>query len=123
MSNSNDSLSKVVINWYPGHMAKTKKQIINDSWNIVLNIEPDLILVFFMSFIFYIEDMENIESKGCLDNSYLKTLDEDERKFIITLLLNIQTKLINHSYDFDEDERELLMKMVLLKLKDITLPG
>ena len=50
-----------------------------------------------MSFIFYIEDMEYIESKGCLDNSYLKTLDEDER--------------------------ELLMKMVLLKLKDITLPG
>ena len=76
-----------------------------------------------MSFIFYIEDMENIESKGCLDNSYLKTLDEDERKFIITLFFNIQTKLINHSYDFDEDERELLMKMVLLKLKDITLPG
>lgn len=82
-----------------------------------------MILVFFVSFIFYIEDMENIESKGCLDNSYLKTLDEDERKFIITLLLNIQTKLINHSTDFDEDERELLMKMVLLKLKDITLPG
>ena len=82
-----------------------------------------MILVFFVSFIFYIEDMENIESKGCLDNSYLKTLDEDERKFIITLLLNIQTKLINRSYDFDEDERELLMKMVLLKLKDITLPG
>ena len=82
-----------------------------------------MILVFFVSFIFYIEDMENIESKGCLDNSYLKTLDEDERKFIITLLFNIQTKLINHSYDFDEDERELLMKMVLLKLKDITLPG
>ena len=82
-----------------------------------------MILIFFVSFIFYIEDMENIESKGCLDNSYLKTLDEDERKFIITLLLNIQTKLINHSSDFDEDERELLMKMVLLKLKDITLPG
>ena len=82
-----------------------------------------MILVFFVSFIFYIEDMENIESKGCLDNSYLKTLDEDERKFIITLLLNIQTKLIIHSPDFDEDERELLMKMVLLKLKDITLPG
>lgn len=82
-----------------------------------------MILVFFVSFIFYIEDMENIESKGCLDNSYLKTLDEDERKFIITLLLNIQAKLINHSPDFDEDERELLMKMVLLKLKDITLPG
>ena len=76
-----------------------------------------------MSFIFYIEDMENIESKGCLDNSYLKTLDEDERKFIITLLINIHTKLINHSYDFDEDERELLMKMVLLKLRDLTLPG
>ena len=82
-----------------------------------------MILVFFVSFISYIEDMENIESKGCLDNSYLKTLDEDERKFIITLLLNIQTKLINHSPDFDEDERELLMKMVLLKLKDIALPG
>ena len=27
MSNSNDSLSKVVINWYPGHMAKTKRLI------------------------------------------------------------------------------------------------
>ena len=67
--------------------------------------------------------MENIISKGCLDNAYVKTLDVDERKFIITLLLNIQTKLINHSSDFDEDERELLMKMVLLKLKDITLPG
>ena len=24
------SLSKVVINWYPGHMAKTKRQIIED---------------------------------------------------------------------------------------------
>lgn len=69
-----------------------------------------------MSFIFYIEDMENTISKGCLDNSYLKTLDEDERKFIITLLLNIQTKLINHSFDFDEDEREMMMKMVILKL-------
>ena len=75
-----------------------------------------MILVFFVSFIFYIEDMENIESKGCLDNSYLKTLDEDEIKFIITSLLNIQTKLINHSPDFDEDERELLMKMVVIKL-------
>ena len=30
MSNSNDSLSKVVINWYPGHMAKTKRQIEED---------------------------------------------------------------------------------------------
>ena len=78
-----------------------------------------MILVFFVSFIFYIEDMENIESKGCLDNSYLKTLDKDERKFIITLLLNIQTKLINNSYDFDEDERELLMKMVVMKLIDL----
>ena len=29
MSNSNDSLSKVVINWYPGHMAKTKREISN----------------------------------------------------------------------------------------------
>lgn len=67
--------------------------------------------------------MENIISKGCLDNTYVKTLDEEERKFIIALLLNIQFKLINHSFDFDEDERELLMKMVLLKLKDITLPG
>ena len=63
--------------------------------------------------------MENIESKWCLDNSYLKTLDEDERKFIITLLLNIQTKLINHSYDFDEDERELLMKIVVHKLSTL----
>lgn len=27
MSNSNDSLSKVVINWYPGHMAKTRREI------------------------------------------------------------------------------------------------
>ena len=72
-----------------------------------------------MSFIFYIENMENIESKGCLDNSYLKTLDEDERKFIITLLINIQTKLINHSYDFDEDERELLMKIVVHKLSTL----
>ena len=67
--------------------------------------------------------MENIVSKGCLDNTYLKILDEEERKLIITLLLNIQTKLINHSPDFDEDEIELRMKMVLLKLKDITLPG
>ena len=63
--------------------------------------------------------MENIESKGCLDNSYLKTLDEDERKFIITLLLNIQIKLINHSPVFDEDERELLMKMVVYKLSTL----
>ena len=72
-----------------------------------------------MSFIFYIEGMENIESKGCLDNSYLKTLDEDERKFIITLLLNIQSKIINHSPDFDEDERELLMKIVVHKLSTL----
>ena len=63
--------------------------------------------------------MENIISKGCLDNTYLKTLDEDERKFIITLLLNIQTKLITHSYDFDEDERELLMKIVVHKLSTL----
>ena len=27
---NSESLSKVVINWYPGHMAKTKKQIIED---------------------------------------------------------------------------------------------
>ena len=67
--------------------------------------------------------MENIVSNGCLDNTYVKTLDEEERKFIITLLLNIQVKLINHSSDFDEEERELLMKMVVLKLKDMTLPG
>ena len=67
--------------------------------------------------------MKNIVSKECLDNTYVKTLDEEERKFIITLLLNIQVKLINHSSDFDEDERELLMKMVVLKLKDLTLPG
>ena len=67
--------------------------------------------------------MENIVSKGCLDNTYLKILDEEERKLIITLLLNIQVKLINHSSDFDEEERELLMKMVVLKLKDMALPG
>lgn len=30
MNNEEKSLSKVVINWYPGHMAKTKKQIIQD---------------------------------------------------------------------------------------------
>ena len=72
-----------------------------------------------MSFIFYIKDMENIESKGCLDNSYLKTLDEDERKFIITLLLNIQTKIIIHSFEFNEDERELLMKIVVHKLSTL----
>ena len=63
--------------------------------------------------------MENIISKGCLDNTYVKTLDEEERKFIITLLLNIQVKLINHSSDFDEDERELLMKIVVLKLSNL----
>ena len=63
--------------------------------------------------------MENIISKGCLDNTYVKTLDEEERKFIITLLLNIQVKLINHSSDFDEDERELLMKMVVHKLSTL----
>ena len=63
--------------------------------------------------------MKNIVSKGCLDNTYVKTLDEEERKFIITLLLNIQVKLINHSSDFDEDERELLMKMVVLKLTEL----
>lgn len=72
-----------------------------------------------MFFIFYIEDMENIELKGCLDNSYLKTLDEDERKFIITLLLNIQTKIIIHSFEFNEDERELLMKIVVHKLSTL----
>ena len=27
MSNSNDSLSKVVINWYPGHMVKAKREV------------------------------------------------------------------------------------------------
>ena len=27
MSNSNDSLSKVVINWYPGHMARARREI------------------------------------------------------------------------------------------------
>ena len=85
----------------------------------MLNVESDLILVFFVSFISYIEDMENIESKGCLDNSYLKTLDEDERKFIITLLLNIQTKIIIHSFEFNEDERELLMKIVVHKLSTL----
>ena len=63
--------------------------------------------------------MKNIVSKGCLDNTYVKTLDEEERKFIITLLLNIQVKLINHSSDFDEDERELLMKIVVHKLSTL----
>ena len=63
--------------------------------------------------------MENIVSKGCLDNTYLKIRDEEERKLIITLLLNIQVKLINHSSDFDEDERELLMKIVVLKLSEV----
>ena len=63
--------------------------------------------------------MENTISKGCLDSTFVQTLDEDERKFIITLLLNIQTKLINHSPDFDEDERELLMKIVVHKLSTL----
>ena len=27
---SEEKLTKVVINWYPGHMAKTKRQIIED---------------------------------------------------------------------------------------------
>ena len=30
MSNEEKSFSKTSINWYPGHMAKTKKQIIKD---------------------------------------------------------------------------------------------
>ena len=60
--------------------------------------------------------MDNTILKGCIDIAYLQTLDEEERKFIISLLLSIQTKLINHSADFDEDERELLMKMVVVKL-------
>lgn len=29
-NNNKESLSKVVINWYPGHMAKTRRQIIED---------------------------------------------------------------------------------------------
>ena len=29
-SNNNEKLTKVVINWYPGHMAKTKRQITED---------------------------------------------------------------------------------------------
>ena len=29
-NNNKESESKVIINWYPGHMAKTKKQIIED---------------------------------------------------------------------------------------------
>lgn len=29
-SNQNEKFHKVVLNWYPGHMAKTKKQIIED---------------------------------------------------------------------------------------------
>ena len=28
--NKNDGVNKSVINWYPGHMLKTKKQIIED---------------------------------------------------------------------------------------------
>ena len=63
--------------------------------------------------------MENIISKGCLDNTYLKILDEEERKLIITLLLNIQTKIIIHSFEFNEDERELLMKIVVHKLSTL----
>ena len=30
MSNEEKSFSKTSINWYPGHMAKTKRQIIED---------------------------------------------------------------------------------------------
>lgn len=30
MSNEGESFSKVRLNWYPGHMAKTKKQIVDD---------------------------------------------------------------------------------------------
>lgn len=60
--------------------------------------------------------MENTISKGCLDSTFVQTLDEEERKFIITLLFNIQVKLINHSFDFDEDEKEMLMKMVIREL-------
>ena len=29
-SNQNEKFHKVVLNWYPGHMEKTKKQIIQD---------------------------------------------------------------------------------------------
>ena len=29
-SNNNEKLTKVGINWYPGHMAKAKKQIAED---------------------------------------------------------------------------------------------
>ena len=29
-NNQEEKLTKVVLNWYPGHMAKTKKQIIED---------------------------------------------------------------------------------------------
>ena len=29
-NNNQENFSKVSINWYPGHMAKTKKQIIQD---------------------------------------------------------------------------------------------
>ena len=63
--------------------------------------------------------MEKTILKGYLDNSYVETLTKEEKRLIVTLLLSIQTKLINHSFDFDEEEREMMMKMVVLKLVDI----
>ena len=48
--------------------------------------------------------MEKTILKGCLDNSYVETLTKEEKRLIVTLLLSIQTKLINHSFDFDEEE-------------------
>ena len=63
--------------------------------------------------------MEKTILKGCLDNSYVETLTKEEKRLIVTLLLSIQTKLINHSFDFDEEEREMMIKMVVLKLVDI----
>lgn len=38
-NNNKESLSKVVINWYPGHMAKTRKQVIQDLKLIDLVVE------------------------------------------------------------------------------------
>ena len=38
MSNEEKSFSKTSINWYPGHMAKTKKQIIKEPKDANCNI-------------------------------------------------------------------------------------
>lgn len=63
--------------------------------------------------------MEKTILKGCLDNSYVETLTKEEKRLIVMLLLSIQTKLINHSFDFNEEEREMMMKMVVLKLVNL----